>query len=80
MKKKIIICIIVLTILLFPMKWIRKDGGTKDYVPITFVYRVVEYNRLYNDPETKEHGRLRGWEIMIFGMTVYKDTYFVPDN
>jgi hypothetical protein len=80
MKKRIFALIIVFLILLFPVRLSRKDGGTKDYVPVTFIYRVVKYNAQYTDPETNEEGRLRGWEITILGQTVYKDTYFVPDN
>lgn len=81
MKKKIIVIVLISAlILLFPFSSMQKDGGTKEYSPITMIYRITDYNRAVYDIEAEKGGRIKGTEIKIFGITVYKNTYFVPDK
>ncbi len=73
--KKAIIILVVLLILLFPISFKAKDGGTVTYFPISFVYRVTVYNRF-----TGEGSIMKGTKVMIFGFTVYNETYTVSDS
>lgn len=74
--KKLIIILVVLAILLFPIPFKAKDGGTVTYFPITFVYRVTVYNRV------ERFMTLKGTVVKIFGITVYDNTektvYYYP--
>lgn len=73
--KKAIIILVVLLILLFPISLKAKDGGTVEYFPITFIYRVTVYNRLEGEGSV-----MKGTKVMIFGFTVYNETYTVSDS
>ena len=73
--KKFIIILIILLILLFPIPFKAKDGGTVTYSPISFVYRVTVYNRF-----TGEGSVMKGTKVMILGFTVYNETYTVSDS
>ncbi len=74
--KKAIIILVVLAILLFPIPFKAKDGGTVTYSPISFVYRVTVYNRV------ERFMTLKGTVVKIFGITVYDNTektvYYYP--
>jgi hypothetical protein len=69
MKKKTItiILIIVLIILLFPIKYRLKDGGSIVYKSL--VYEITKVHRLYDIDRIE-----KGWEISILGFQVYKNT------
>lgn len=66
MKRKIIlILIIVFIILLFPIRMIYKDGGTKEYSAI--LYKVIKWNTL--------EGK-RGTEIYFFPNNLHSLDYY----
>lgn len=74
MKKKILIVIgVLLLVLLFPMEYRLRDGGTREYKSL--VYKVTKLNRVMGD-NTYE----KGWIIEIFGIEVYNGSYTWVDN
>ena len=78
----------ILTILLFPMVEMIKDGGTRIYTSRLGIYRIVKYKELRGGPETVIDGvnytfpgttRYRkGISINLFGKIVYENTYIDP--
>lgn len=74
MKKKritIIAIIAVLVILLTPIRIILKDGGSVMYKSL--VYEVTKIHQL--SPEVSGvTSYIDGFEIKIFGMTIYRET------
>ena len=74
MKKKTItfIVIIVLLILLFPVKYRVKDGGSIVYKSI--VYEITKVHRLHDID-----GIEKGWEISLLGFQIYKNTTIEVD-
>lgn len=75
MKKRTITIIIVvlLIVLLFPIRYRLKDGGSIVYKSIT--YQVTKVHRLYDINGIEE-----GWEIEILGFRVYNKTTINADN
>lgn len=69
MKKKTITIIVIigLVILLFPVKYRLKDGGSIVYKSI--VYEVTKVHRIVGTGEIE-----KGWEVSIFGIELYKKT------
>jgi len=70
-KSKMIISVtvIILTILLFPIKLVRNDGGTKEYRAI--LYTVIDWHELrirYNEETCEEESYIArdDIEIIIF--------------
>lgn len=74
MKKKffvVIAIIVVLVILLTPVRMNLKDGGSVRYKAL--VYEVTKIHRLAPEVDgVKPY--IDGFEIKIFGMTVYRET------
>jgi hypothetical protein len=77
-KKRIIILVVVaLAVLLLPVKSSQlKDGGTFQYHAI--VYTIVIRHSLFETDGEK--GYIEGTEIYIFGVNVFDNTSFVPEN
>lgn len=69
MKKRTITIIIVvlLIVLLFPIRYRLKDGGSIVYKSLT--YQVTKVHRLH-----EINGIEKGWEISILGFQIYKNT------
>ena len=69
MNKKIIIFIIGITliILLFPIRNVLKDGGTKTYKSI--IYKITKYNELNNDYKEEYKTGIR---IELLGFKIYE--------
>lgn len=72
-RQKVIIVIIILVMLLVPVPTGRFDGGTIDYSAI--LYSVTEYHQFAGDA-----GTLEGIEIVVLGITIYENTYYVNDS
>lgn len=74
MKKKkaaiVIAVVIVLVALLFPVRMNLKDGGSVRYKSL--VYEVTKIHQLADVDGVKPY--IDGFEIKIFGMTVYRET------
>lgn len=73
MKKKIvaIITIIILVILLTPIRMNLKDGGSVRYKSL--VYEVTKIHQLAPEVDgVKPY--IDGFEVKIFGITVYRET------
>lgn len=75
-KKAIIVfaCIIVLVVLLFPVRFGAKDGGTVIYKSV-----ICEYDKIhrYSPNFTEENMEFEiGSEFKVFGHTVYKNTHY----
>lgn len=77
MKKKIIIgLVIILLILLFPIRFVLKDGGTKKYKSL--LYEVIDYHQLDSNYLS---GFKTGLRINVCGLKVYeKIAAENPDN
>lgn len=70
MKKTIIIALITL-ILLVPIPFILKDGGSVEYKAL--IYKLTKVHRLN---ETSTTGYEKGWQFEILGIKIYdKVTY-----
>ena len=74
-KKRVakIVIILILVVLLFPIRMNLKDGGSVRYKSL--VYEVTKIHQLA--PELEEERvkpYIDGFEIKIFGMTVYRET------
>lgn len=69
-KRKLIIGIItiILVILLMPIRYVLKDGGTIIYQSL--VYKITSYHSLDDRYKT---GYLEGTEFKFLGFTIYKD-------
>ncbi len=69
MKKRTIaiIIVILLIVLLFPIRYRLKDGGSIVYKSIT--YQVTKVHRLYDINGIEE-----GWEIDLLGFRIYDNT------
>lgn len=88
MKAIFISIAVILTILLFPMVEMIKDGGTRIYTSRLGIYRIVKYKELRGGPATVIDGvnytfpgtmRYRkGILINLFGKIVYENTYIDP--
>ena len=74
MKKKmifIIAAILIMAILLAPVRMRLKDGGSVRYKSL--VYEVTKIHQLAPEADgVKPY--IDGFEVKIFGMTVYRDT------
>lgn len=74
MKKKaifIIAAILIIAILLAPVRMRLKDGGSVRYKSL--VYEVTKIHQLAPEADgVKPY--IDGFEVKIFGMTVYRDT------
>lgn len=72
MKKKIIIglCILLAVVLLFPVTYYYKDGGTIEYRAI--LYSVQKVHRLNPDPNS-EQVYLEGTVVEILGFEVFNN-------
>lgn len=70
MKKKIIIAVILL-ILLFPIKFNIRDGGSKGYKALA--YTITRVHKLVPESETNEYVKpyKDGWEIKLFGFKIF---------
>lgn len=71
MKKKIILslCILLAVILLFPIPYHLKDGGTVVYQAI--LYSVEDVHRLAPLDDLPEHPYFEGIRIKILGIKVF---------
>lgn len=70
----VIAVVAVLLILLVPVRFVLKDGGSKVYRAVT--YEVTRYNRIceaLGEDGLPTSIRLRGWRIKILGFTLYDD-------
>lgn len=82
-KTRIVIIVsvaIFLVILLFPVKYYLKDGGSAGYHSLFGVYDVRECHEIYSGAAdyTPVSGRFTvGTRITLFGKVVYDDTH--PD-
>ena len=74
--KWIIPLVLILVILLVPIPMHLKDGGTVIYGAIA--YRVTDYHSLWE--EDGIYGYTEGYCVEIFGMTVYEETEFIPED
>ena len=71
-KKAVIIAIVLaLVVLLFPIRMNLKDGGSVAYKSL--VYEVTKIHQLSSDVDG-EKPYIDGFEIKIFGLTVYRET------
>lgn len=77
MKKMIIIvAILVVAVLLIPIPYKAKDGGTVLYNAI--IYDVYDMHSIRSEGE--EYGYIDGVVIEIFGIEVFNNTRFVADG
>lgn len=77
MKKKIAV-IIILIIMLIPIKFGVKDGGTVVYKAV--LYSVTKRHEMSGPPIQPTGGYYIGTEIKILFFEVYNDVGFVPDE
>ena len=76
---RIVLIVLALVILLTPVRFDRKDGGTKHYLAL--LYSVYDYNQawlnFYRNTETNElrWSTLKGIEVGILGFKVYDGTW-----
>lgn len=72
-KKAIIIVAIavILLIMLFPFRSVYRDGGTVHYKAL--IYDVTKYHIGVDE-------YIGGWNIKIFGITVYDNQYTVIES
>lgn len=74
-----VLIVLALVILLTPVRFDRKDGGTKYYLAL--LYSVYDYNQawlnFYRNTETNElrWSTLKGIEVGILGFKVYDGTW-----
>lgn len=66
--KKIIIALVILFIMIIPIPFKQKDGGSVEYKAI--LYKITKYHML-NAKSTK--GYDDGWQIKIIGITIYDE-------
>lgn len=73
MKKKIciVLAVIILLVLLIPVRYDIKDGGSIQYDAI--LYDATRYRAMWTDTTY-----LVGWEVKILGITVFDNTKEVP--
>lgn len=74
MKKKhfiIIAVVVALVILLAPVRINIKDGGSIMYKSL--VYEVTQIHQLAMEADS-ENPYIDGWEVKLFGITVYRET------
>ena len=71
MKKKILVVILIflIAVLLIPIKYYYKDGGTVAYRAI--LYSVTNYHSI-----SPEGGYYTGIEVKILGKSIYDSTTF----
>lgn len=75
MKKKVFVIagIILLLVLLFPVRYEIKDGGSIQYKSL--VYGVTKVHTLISDEEMIQEGKVKpyddGWRIYILGIEVF---------
>lgn len=67
-RKFFIVCMLLFLILIIPIPFHLKDGGTVEYR--AFLYKVVDYHVLDMSSET---GYNTGLEIRILGMKIYSN-------
>lgn len=76
-RKKLVVFIVVIVIaMLIPRYSAYKDGGTVEYQAIA--YNVTKWHS--EQVEDNRKGFYTGTEISVFGLTVYNDAEFVPDE
>lgn len=77
MKKKtkliIILVAVLLIILLFPIRFQYKDGGTSAYRSIVGIYEVTDWNQMGANVENFET-RKTGITVKLFGLTVFDNS------
>lgn len=61
MKKKIVIILLITIVLIFPIKQIYKDGGTKTYTSLT--YKIIFWNKL---DDSLDSGYRTGTDFYLF--------------
>ncbi len=75
MKKKkivtVIIIVVALIVLLTPIRINLKDGGSIRYKALT--YEVKKIHQLSDDVDG-EKPYIEGYEVKIFGITIYRET------
>ena len=73
MKKRVIISLVILMILslsLIPEKIFYTDGGTVQWKSI--IYSVIKYNAIIEENEY-----MVGYEVEVFGITIYDNTHII---
>ncbi len=73
-KKWIIMIVVIMIVLIFPIRYVLKDGGSVKYQSI--LYEVTSYHQINNNYLS---GYLTGLEIKILGINVYKKIT-APEN
>lgn len=73
MKKKIIVgaCILLAVVLLVPLPYHYKDGGTVEYRAVA--YSVYDVHRINPGEDREEHPYLEGIIVKIFGVEVFNN-------
>ena len=66
----LIVLIVILIKLLFPLPYQIKDGGSVMYK--ADLYQVTKYHMISAE---EDGGIIGGWNIQIFGIEVYENTY-----
>ena len=77
MKKKVkrVLFIVILLILLFPIRYELKDGGTVEYK--AFVYKVSKVHRLISKEKMEQEGKIKAFDqgivIEILGFEIFNN-------
>lgn len=77
MKKKVkrVLFIVILLILLFPIRYELKDGGTVEYKAL--VYKVSKVHRLISIEEMEQEGKIKAFDqgivIEILSFEIYNN-------
>ena len=76
-----IICITVMVILLFPIRGQMKDGGSVEYRAILYtVWDMHAIDTVQNEDGSLQHGYTVGTVIEIFGVEIFDNTKWVPQE